>query len=45
MKDDDEEFLKTHHWNKKERESHWLLYVLIGILCFVLAWMMSGAMR
>ena len=38
----EEEHLKTQRWNKQEKKSNVTFYVLIGILCFVLAWAMSG---
>lgn len=43
--DDDDQYLKTTHWNRKGKESKWLFYILIGLLCFILAWVMSGAMK
>jgi len=38
--------LKDHHlatqsWNKKEEKKPWLLYILISIFCFAIAWVMN----
>ncbi|MDQ6988668.1 MAG: hypothetical protein Q9M19_02205 [Mariprofundaceae bacterium] len=33
----------TKTWNKLEKKSHGLFYILIGLLCFMIAWAMSGA--
>jgi len=43
--EEEDEYLKKSHWNRKEKESKWLLYLLIGILCFSLAWMISGGLK
>jgi len=46
MKDeDDDEYVRTHHWNRKDKESKWPFYIIIGAICFLIAWAMSGAMK
>jgi len=32
-------------WNKQEKKNNLPLYILIGAVCFALAWVMSGAMK
>ena len=41
MQDDE----PTKTWNAKEKKSPLPFYVLIGAICFALAWIMSGAMN
>jgi len=31
-----------HNWNKRHRKKAWGLYVSIGLLCVVLAWLLGG---
>jgi hypothetical protein len=38
---EDEEDLQTHHWNTRDKESHATLYILIAILSFLIAWVMT----
>ncbi len=37
----EEEYLSTQSWNTREKKSHTFLYVLIGILSFLIAWVMT----
>lgn len=32
-------------WNKKEKKNNLPFYILIGLLCFALAWVMSGVVN
>ncbi len=41
--EEDDDHLKTQKWNAYEKKSNVTLYVLIGILCFLIAWVISGA--
>ncbi len=41
MKYDEEEGLETRHWNTRDKESHTTLYILIAILSFLIAWVMT----
>jgi len=45
MKFEDEEYLKTQSWNRKQKKNNLPFYLLIGFVCFILAWVMSGAMK
>ncbi len=43
--DDDKAERPTKSWNKQEKKSNWLFYVMIGVVCFMIAWAMSGTMK
>ncbi len=38
---EDDEYLQTQHWNARDKESHTTLYILIAILSFLIAWVMT----
>lgn len=40
---DDDKHLETQGWNAYEKKSNTGLYIIIAAVCFVLAWIISGA--
>ena len=45
MTPDEEKPAPKQRWNRQENKVPWVLYTLIGIICFAVAWVMSGAMK
>lgn len=47
MKDDSNEKPATHEtsWNKREKKSPLLLYLLLAVVCLVLAYVLSGTAK
>ena len=43
--EEDEEYVRSQHWNRKEKKRKWPFYLVIGAVCFFIAWVMSGAMK
>ena len=41
FEEDEEEYLKTHHWNRQVKKNNWGFYVVIAVVCFAIAWVMS----
>lgn len=39
----EKEHLETQNWNKKKKDSHFTFYLLMAGVCFVIAWLISGA--
>ncbi len=37
----EEEHLKTQSWNRQQKKSSVTFYVFIGVICFLLAWVMN----
>jgi len=31
-----------HGWNRRENKKNWSLYLLVGSLCIILAWLLGG---
>lgn len=31
-----------HNWNKRQSKKSWGLYVSVGLLCVLLAWLLGG---
>lgn len=36
---------KSNPWNKREKQSQFLLYLLVGLVCLILAYVLSGAAK